>query len=77
MKTVFLKNKTFLLCSTHICMHVLFHMLYYTVEKEKHVRLHTSTTAWSNSLLFWDAVWHRLAVSYGSSSSSWNQDIFS
>jgi len=34
MNTVLLKNKTFLLCGTHIFMHVLFHMLYYTVEEK-------------------------------------------
>jgi len=76
MNTLFLKDKTFMLSSTHIYMRVLFHMLYYIVEKERHVRLHTSTTAWSRSLLVWDAVWHRLVVGYGSSSSSSNQDIF-
>jgi len=71
MNIVLLKNQTFLLCSTHICMHVLFHILYYTIEKNN-----TSTTEWLRSLLFWDAVWHRLVVGYGSCSSSWNQDIF-
>jgi len=34
MNTVLLKNKKFLLCGTHIFMHVLFHMLYYTVEEK-------------------------------------------